>query len=392
MTRLRKDRPGYQYRKRADGTKVHYWNPNRACKNAPHGLPMRVLPDGADDAEIARLCRMWTDELIADLDTIKQKPVYDGTIASLVRLYRTHPNSPYHNLKHTTRIRDYEPSLRLIVKSVGERAIARLDGSDFRRWYTQWCSKGRQRRGHGAIRKLRAVLSFGVEQRLAGCAQAREILTLIRFKQPAARRVVLTYEQAVAICNKAIEMGYPSIAQTQAIQWDTALRRIHIIGEWTPIREGDSGGIVRGRTQWRGPTASNIDANMIFTPHYTSDLKVAVRHDLSVCPLIMDVLRRAPLPSVGPLIVSEDTGYPWRENYYANKWREIARAAGVPDEVQCMDTRAGAISEAEEATNNVEAARKLAGHKSVRTTLGYVRNDDLKNNRRVAEARAKLRQ
>ncbi|MBI1620117.1 site-specific integrase [Aquamicrobium zhengzhouense] len=391
MTRLRKDRPGYQYRKRADGTLAHYWNPKRASKRSPDGLPVRPIPTGTDDEEISRLCRMWTDELLADLDTIEQGPVYDGRIESLVRLYRTHPDSPYHDLKHSTRIRDYEPSLRLIVKTVGDRAIAKLGGSDFRRWFTQWSSRGRERRGHGAIRKLRSVLSFGVEQRLPGCAQAREILSLIRFRQPATRTIMLTYEHARSICGKAIEMGYPSVALTQAIQWDTALRRIHIIGEWLPVQAGDAGGIIRGKTKWRGPTASDIDEGMIFTPPYTSERKIAVRHDLSVCPLVSEVRQKVKLPNVGPLIVSEDTGLPWRENYYATKWREVARAAGVPDEVQSMDTRAGAISEAEEATDNIDAARKLAGHTNIKTTLGYVRNGDLKNNRRVAAARASLR-
>ena len=40
---------------------------------------------------------------------------------------------------------------------------------------------------------------------------------------------------------------------------------------------------------------------------------------------------------------------------------------------------------------DLEAARKLAGHTNTKTTLGYIRNDDLDNNRKVAEARSKLR-
>jgi hypothetical protein len=34
----------------------------------------------------------------------------------------------------------------------------------------------------------------------------------------------------------------------------------------------------------------------------------------------------------------------------------------------------------------------MAGYTTVRTTQGYVRNGDLDNNHRVADARAKLRQ
>ncbi|MEM8652963.1 MAG: integrase, partial [Pseudomonadota bacterium] len=74
----------------------------------------------------------------------------------------------------------------------------------------------------------------------------------------------------------------------------------------------------------------------------------------------------------------------------ARDWRRIARLAGVPDNIWSMDTRAGSISEAEEVAG-LEAARKLAAHSNSKTTLGYVRNDDLENNRKVSVLRAKRR-
>jgi hypothetical protein len=260
---------------------------------------------------------------------------------------------------------------------VGARQISALKGEDFRRWYREWGKGGLTRRAHGAICKLRSVLSYGVEQKLRGCSQAPEIISLIRFATPDARTVRMEYAHAKAICEKAIELGRPSIALTQAIQWDTALRRIHIIGEWLPVEHGDTGGIVRGKTKWRGLTAADVSAEKVLTVPVTSKNKKATRHDLTACPLVLEVLRQAPLPSVGPLIVSETTGLPYRENYYAQDWREIAKAAGVPDGVWSMDARAGAISEAEEATGDLDAARKMAGHSTSKTTLVYVRNDDL---------------
>jgi integrase len=158
------------------------------------------------------------------------------------------------------------------------------------------------------------------------------------------------------------------------------------------VERGDKGGIVRGRTKWRGLTAADITADLVLTVPQTSKNKVATRHDLTSCPLVSAVLEKIELPKMGPLSVAETTGLPYRENYFATDWREIARAAGVPDDIWSMDTRAGAISEVEEATGNVDAARKLAGHTNIRTTLGYVRNDDLAHNRKVADARSKLRQ
>ena len=392
MTERRTDRPGYQRRRRSDGSFAHYWNPTRACSKAPKGLPLRPLDGELSDEAMAVQCRAWTDELLADLEGLGKAPAYDGTIKSLISVYRTHDKSPYRALKHSTKVRDYDPTLELISDTVGERAVRNLRGSDFTRWYENWGSKGRLRRAHGAIRKLRLVLSFGVQEKLPDCATAREILSLMRFAAPDPRGMKMEYEHARAICMKALELGRPSIAITQALQWDTALRRIHIIGEWLPVAQGDTGGIIRGGTKWRGLTAADISAENVLTVPVVSKNKKATRHDLNACPLLAEVLKVVALPSVGPLIISEKTGLPYRENYYAQDWREIAKAAGVPENIWSMDARAGAISEAEAATGDLDAARKLAGHSTQKTTLIYVRNDDLDNNRRVADARAKLRQ
>src|SRR5690606_33748532 len=125
------------------------------------------------------ICQFWTDQLTGELTRKKRKTNFSGTLSSLIHIYRTKPESPYFLLKHSTRIRDYEPALKLIDRTVGKRRIDALRGSDFRRWYSEWGSKGRVRRAHGAIRKLRLLLSFGVQEKLSGCLAAREILSLM---------------------------------------------------------------------------------------------------------------------------------------------------------------------------------------------------------------------
>lgn len=390
-TKRRTDRPGYNYRDRADGTRAHYWKPGRAVKGAPPYLESRPIADGATDDEISKLCQAWTDELKVDLNSIETAPTFDGTISSVIHLYRTDLESPFHALKQTTRKRDYEPMLRLLDRTVGKRAIKVLTGADFRRWYKNWSADGKVHTAHNAIRKLRTVLSYGASERLAGCGQVREILSLMEFEAPAPRKMKLEYSHAQAIIAKAIEMGRPSIALTQAIQFETALRRIDIIGQWVPVQSKDEGGIVRGQTRWVGPTIAVVDGEMIMRIAATSKTKSEAAFDLKACPLVMQVIEAHPLPKLGPLIVSERTGLPYRENYYATEWREVARAAGVPDSIWSMDSRAGAISEAELATGNIDMARKLATHSDPKTTRRYVRNDLLESNRAVAEARSKHR-
>ena len=118
--------------------------------------------------------------------------------------------------------------------------------------------------------------------------------------------------------------------------------------------------------------------------------KTAPAHDLSGYPMVQDVLAGMALPKFGPLIVNENTGLPYWNREYTKLWRTIAKAVGVPDDVWSMDTRAGAVTEVEEALG-ISIAGKFAGHSNPRTTLGHVRDDGVKVSRLVADARRKMR-
>ncbi|WP_339759133.1 hypothetical protein [uncultured Hoeflea sp.] len=164
----------------------------------------------------------------------------------------------------------------------------------------------------------------------------------MKFAAPKPRRVALTDEWAQAITTKAMQRGAYSLALTQALQWDSGLRRIHIIGKWQPGAEG-SGGVIRGSRR-----------------------------------------------RVGPLIVNEDTGLPCSNREYTKLWRTITREIGVPGAVWPMETRTGAVTEVEE-TFGLSIAGKFAAHSNTRTTLGYVRDVGVKVSRLVANARRKMR-
>ena len=395
----RTDRPGFhQGSKRKDGTRPRYWSPQRAVSGAPPSLESIKLDDALSDDEIASECKRLTAELKEELVHHDPKPeVFNGTVGSLVRCYRTNPKSPYHDLPHATRSRDYGPSLKLIEDTVGKRRVDALVGGDFTEWFKQWGrpkeegGKPRLRRAQGGVKLLRVIFSYGTAERLPGCSAAREILTMLKFKAPKARTAKMTYEYARAIVVSAIERDRPSIAMTQAIQWATTLRRINVIGAWLPLKEDEEpSGIVRGRTRWTGPTVNQLSADRVFTLDATAKGGPATSHDLKECDLCALAFEHYQIPEVGPLIVSEVTGLPYRENYFATDWREIANAVNVPNEVWSMDSRAGAISEAEEVAG-IDAARQMAGHTTTKTTARYVRNDPLKNNREVARKRKSLR-
>jgi integrase len=92
----------------------------------------------------------------------------------------------------------------------------------------------------------------------------------------------------------------------------------------------------------------------------------------------------------GPIVKGEH-GPPIRERSYRKWFREIARAAGIPDEVWSMDSRAGAATEADAAGADLKSISDLLTHAEPRTTLRYIRNTG-KRVREVAKARARTRE
>ncbi len=378
---MRTDRPGYQSRHNKDGTTAHYWNPKRAIKGAPAALLIIRLADGLSDDEIAAECKSRTEALRGEMLAIDAPPRFDGTVKALVDLFKYDRSSSLHTVKHSTRIRDYEPSLRVLVKNVGGVFIRAITASDIKRWFIGWKKKG-HRRATGIIKMLRLVLSYGAGQKLAHCATTRAILTDLRFDQPEPRTIAMTYEQCLAIVKKSAELGCPSIGFVEALKFESALRRIDVIGEWAPAPGG-------GPFRWRGLTAGDIRDHVMTLK--TSKTKAAVSRDLMSMSLVVEALKAYPLPELGPVVIDEDYGKPYWENRYAWKYSKVRDAAGVPKDVWSMDGRAGAITETVEATGSLEAGRNIATHTSTKMTLRYNRTDGLAESRKIAQARTDKR-
>jgi integrase len=316
--------------------------------------------------------------------------VFDGTIAGIIKHYQTHPESPYHELDDGSQ-RSYDHDLRVICRTVGERRVDRLNGIDFRRWYKQFKRPEREggperiSRAHHLITTVRIIFSFGVELGLPHAKRVRDALSEIDFPDAPPRNQRVTYEQAVAVITKAHELGYPEIALAQALQFEGTLRQTDVIGKWQKKKSDPN---VR---EWgTGIVWSEISADRILK-HRTGKRGREVLLDLKLYPLVVAELDRlAAVPRVGPVIIDSKTGEPFKYRVYARRWREIARAAGIPDDVWNRDSRAGGVTEGGDAGADIEDLRQHAGHANIRMTQRYDRQTLVKTSR-VAQARVKYR-
>lgn len=364
-------------------------------------------PDDKDALQIATRCQHLQSEMLMWSRGVERAPLnaFNGSLRSLINAYQTDEDSPYQkNRFHVRQNRD--SMLRRINTRHGHEALSDIKARVLLAWHKDW-SMGGQRLATGSafIGQLRALFSFGATlledndcERLCG------VMHKMRFPGTKARGVSVSYADAVAIIVKAREhFGWYSLALGQAFQFECTLRQKDCIGELVPLSEpGVSDVIIRGQKWLRGIVWQEIDENLILR-HITSKKQKMTEVDLKLAPLVLGELQvmvgeepliqvnpatkkvtvnRHLLPASGPVIRNDVNGLPWTGNEYRRKWRKVARACKIPDNVWNMDSRSGAISEAIQAGAPIEFVRHAATHSDVSQTADYDRGQ--------AEATAKV--
>lgn len=381
-TIAQKGPPGLAWRKRSNGAPAAYWLARKDAIDAGY-LPKAVrLHHDAGDPLLAARCHVLQAEMLTWLSECgKGRPaIYDGTFASLVRYYETHPDSPYFDLKPKTQ-RVYSGTLALLMEHKGKRRISGVDGADVRRWYKELCETKSQSWAYFTINVLKAALSFGATKRFKECRLLRIELREARFNNGQRRTERLTFEQLTDFRKAAHEMGLGWMALTLTLQFAFGMRRRDVIGEWVKDETGMAGIRRRGNKVWRdGLTWGSIDEHgvvrkLISKTEHTSAL-VAV-HAIADYPEAVEELALIGYPQerrAGPIVINPKTNLPPNEDECRYYFRKIARQAGIPDAIWNMDARAGASTEAYEAGATEEEAMALTTHTESSVNRGYLKD------------------
>jgi len=390
------DFPGLKRKKNKDGTFREYWEARSdLAKRGYRPTSVRLhYPESTEGrTQLSARCHILQAEMLAwAARDGHAAPGYEGTITSLSRLFQTNADSPFHSMKWNSR-ENVLKSLVIIERTVGARQIDKLLGPDFKRWHSVWGEPKEQGkpprpwRAKHAMDAVRQIISYGVTLGFDDCFRADTILGKIRFKTPPARVSVMTADHVAAIRAAAHAEGYPSIALATTLQFALTMRQKDIIGEWEPSDAEDEGGITYRDTRWvNGITWSDIDDNMILRKTHTKT-GYMVEHDLKLHPSALDELALVPLDKrIGPVIISEATGVPYKNRKFTERWRKVADKAGIPRTVWSMDARAGAITEAYSLGATETDIMKSAGHKNRQTSARYNRGT-IEQTSRVAKMR-----
>ncbi|MFP9137919.1 integrase [Devosia sp. XGJD_8] len=393
------DFPGLKRKRNKDGSERLYWMARsdlvaRGYRPSSVRLHLPDTPEGR--AQLSARCYVLQAEMLTwAAGAEKASTTYDGTIKSLSRLYQTDEDSPYRGLKWNSAI-NVTKSLKIIEGTVGARQINKLLGNDFKGWHRKWGEpappgeRPRPWRAKHAMDTVRQLISYGVTLGFEDCLRADTILSKIRFATPPARTSIMTADHVEAIRKAAHEQGWHSIALGTVLQFELTMRQKDVIGEWEPIAGGE-GGIRHRDTRWtNGLLWSDIDADLILRKTHTKT-GIPVEHDLKLHPSLLEEIDRVPAEKrIGPMIIAETTGEPFKHRNYTQRWRLVANAAGVPKTIQNMDARAGAITEAYDLGAAETDVMKSAGHKNRQTSARYNRGT-IKQTSRVARMRLEKR-
>ena len=389
--------PGLEWRPRKGGADVPYWTARRDLVKRGYTPKTVNLAFFADSPEaLAARCHVLQAEMLEWASGAKQEATFDGTIGSLIRLYQSHEDSPIHDKRQDTR-RFYLQNCAIIEKTVGSRRVTAITGIDVRRWHKNWKEPiepggpERLRRAKACIQTLQVALAFGQAMKLPGCRDLRDAIAGFEWPNSKPRRSTLTYAQASAFINLALEQGDIPHALAQAVMFECTLRQRDVIGEWIGDSTATGGIIFNGRRWDRGLVwGTHITPDLILTKQ-TSKTGAEAVFDLTRCGLVMHVLERVPIEKrVGPMIMHVAEGRPFLHRHFARVWRQIATAAGIPASVWNMDSRAGGITEGREAGASLEDLRHHATHASISTTARYDRQTP-ETTAKIADLRAARR-
>lgn len=406
---------GFRIIERDGGTRQAYWyTPDSAAKKSYPTKTVRLHGnlDSVDDVEkMFGLCDIYNRELNEWLARGGQRaPLkYWGTVKSLIELWQTDPESTFHENRHSTQ-HLYIDQAKPLIDVAGDRLVSALKGVDLRGYFRElWApvkegKPRRERRAFAAMDMLRDAVRYGCEAGLPDCIAFTPVLQDMKFRVdrsetvvaiPKAKKIAMGFEFAEAIVKKGLELGTPrgrAVALGVAAQFEFTLRQIDVIGYMLDRKRVaiEPGMIVLGNKVWK-PGIRFEDFASGILDLTTSKNATDMPFDVTAYPLFQMAMAAVPEEErTGPL-VSVKPGEPVRKRFYAEIYREIADAAGVPATVWNARARHGGITEGQSSDADIVDVSKHAQHTDVSTTVRSYVVANIETSRRVAKARVAKR-
>ncbi|MGX9443934.1 hypothetical protein ACWX0K_15330 [Nitrobacteraceae bacterium UC4446_H13] len=406
---------GFRLIDRPGGADAYWYAAKRAVKKGFHPSTVRLHGNlssyGDVKAMFDRCNALWSEMLdwIAAGEN-DRRPVYDGTVGSLIKCYQTDPESTFHDLRFNTQ-RGYLSWFTALDKIAGTRRVSALAGTDLRGWYRETRKPARageaprERLAKAVMQAMRIVLVYGRELGLADCIDLLAKVEGMEFRRendekrlgkPKPKpKVVMTYGQAEAIVRKGLELGTHrgrSVALAVAAQFEFTISQIDAIGYWMPVRavvvEPDM--IVRGGKVWRpGLRFEDFESGVLDLARLKTGKRA--QFDVAEYPLFQLALSAMPEGQRHGPFVTDDDGDPVRYRVFYGMYRAVADAAGVPKDVWNARARHGGGTEARASGATIEDTTDHMQKTDMEGTRRDYIGGNVETTRRVARKRVARR-
>jgi integrase len=333
----------YLVAKRQKGHWRFYWQPNKALREAGH-LPRRLAERTNDIVDAITEAEKLNAHLDAWRSGAEKVAAPPGSLPWLIRMYRQ--DARFTGLTPDVQ-RNYGYHLGTIEawsERFGHPPAATLTRKDVKAFAKTMAAMPAAAKN--LIGVLRVLFAFGVDE---GELQSNPAVNM-RMKHNLPRHQVWAPEQIDAVIAKAEEIGRPSIGLAVALA--------HNLGQ----REGD---ILH--MAW-----SQFDGSKI----RLKQRKTGALLDVPCTQQLIDVLAATPRTGTLMVIREQTTNsrngcrYPsraYKSMTFALDFRAIARAAGIPDDLQYRDLRRTAVVRLAEAGCSVPEIAAISGHSIERT-------------------------
>jgi hypothetical protein len=406
---------GFRLIDRGKGVDAYWYAAKRAVKKGYSPSTVRLHGDLTSYADVQAMFKrcneLWTEMLEwLEHGESDRRPVYDGTVGSLVKCYQKDPESTYHELRFNTQ-RGYNSWFTALVLIAGSRRISALAGTDLRGWYREvrkpkrLGQPPRERMAKAIIQAMRISLAYGRELGLADCISLSAMIEGMEFRKendekrigkPAPKKkVVMTYGQAEAIVKQGLSRGTVrgrSVALAVAAQFEFTISQIDAIGYWMPAATVavEPGMKVRGGKVWRpGLRFEDFESGILDLARLKTGR--AAQFDVAEYPLFQLALSSVPFAArTGPVVTDTD-GDPVRYRVFYGMYRDVADAAGVPKEVWNARARHGGGTEARASGASIEDTTDHMQKSDMEGTRRDYIGGNVETTRRVARSRVAKR-
>jgi len=334
-----------------------YWQPSASAR----ALGFRAESLGKD--RLAAIARAEALNAAVDAERRgKEAPaapvVAPGTVSHLIATLQA---SSHWRKKAERTVEEIEFAFSIIEPEFGATQAARVTAAHVETFYSVLLKEGSVHRAAKIMTWARYLWSFAIKQQYARLAYNPWLA--VEIERPAPRVQVWEPAQITAVIKAARKAGRPCMAMATVVAYDTSLRLGDVLAlKWSQY-DGESLWLTTQKTEHKQRVPLYPETIAALDKHRRSGGIVA----LDTAPII-----RAP------------HGRAYVRMNFSQRFRDICRAAGLPDDLRFQDIRRTASKErAEGGASEVELAA-ATGH----SIQGGSRILDTYNPRSYAQAQA----